>query len=446
MDILISPATSLRGSAEVPADKAICHRAVLLSSLADGDTVITPWSTARDCERTRDAMRQLGVPIDPSEDGIRVRATGRAGLRQPAGPIDCGESGTTMRLLCGLLAGLPFKTQLDAAPSLGRRPMRRIVDPLSRMGARITGRPPTAGTTVSGDIYPPLSIEGRSVLTPTTYRMPVPSAQVKPAILLAALSASGPSTVSEPSPTRDHTERLLERLGIEIRADSGSITVTPPTHRLTAPGRLSVPGDFSSAAFFIVAGCIVPGSTIAIRHVGLNPTRMYLLDVLRRMGANIRVAPETDPWEPRGTIELTASALRATDVRAEEMPLMIDELPVLMVAASVATGDTTLAGLAELRVKETDRIQSMVTGLQQLGVQISERGSADVVIRGGRLRGGAVESFGDHRTAMSLAVAGLVAEESVRIAGAECVAKSFGNFFRLLAELSGESTVRTASH
>ena len=444
MHATITRAAPLHGVVNVPTDKAICHRAALLSALAHGQTVIAPWSAARDCRRTLEAMRQLGALIEPHEDGIRVQASGPEGWHQAADPIDCGESGTTMRLLCGLLAGQPFRSQLTAAPSLSRRPMRRIVEPLSRMGARITGHHQAAGP--SDDIFPPLTIDGRKPLTPVTYRMPVPSAQVKSAILLAALSASGPTTVFEPSLTRDHTERLLARLGVAIRSDKGTITLTPPARRIEAPGRLTIPGDFSSAAFFVVAACVVPRSALTLRRVSLNPTRAHLLDVLRRMGARIQVTQEADEWEPHGTIQVAASALRGTEISADEAPLMIDELPILMVAAAAAEGDTTFSGLAELRVKETDRIHSMVTGLQRLGVRISQRGAADVVVHGGRIRGGAVESFGDHRTAMSLAVAGLVAEEPVRIAGAECVDKSFGTFFNLLAGLAGASAVRTAAN
>jgi len=315
--------------------------------------------------------------------------------------------------------------------------MRRIVEPLSKMGARFKN----AG---SGEVYPPLALTGTRPLHAIRYSMPIASAQVKSALLFAGLFADGTTTVVEPSSTRDHTERLLRRLGVTIRRQDRTITMAPPASALSSPGTLAIPGDPSSAAFFVVAATLVPGSTVVLRDVGLNPSRVQFLEVLTRMGAAVKTQVEDDGWEPRGTLTIESAMLRGTTVHAEEVPLVIDELPILMVAACLAEGESRFEGLGELRVKETDRLHAMVTGLKAMGAHLAPSPDGSLAVQGGRrLQAAVVDSFTDHRTAMSLAVAGLIAEGDTRIRGAECVSKSLGNFFELLASVAGSSSVQT---
>ena len=317
------------------------------------------------------------------------------------------------------------------------------------MGARVEGTacadapsPAASGRAAPAECYPPLTVHGRRPLRPIRYELPVASAQVKSAVLLAGLFASGRTVVMERQPTRDHTERMLRHYGLAIRVEGPEISLEPGLP--ISPGTLALPGDFSSAAFFLVAASCIPGSRLTVEGVGLNPTRIALLGILERMGASVTVSPEHDAWEPRGRVVVEARPLRAITLGSREVPGVIDELPVLMVAAACADGTTRLAGLGELRVKETDRVRSMVSGLRGLGAHISAITPDVVDIRGGRLRSGDVESAGDHRTAMSLAVAGLAAGEGrTVIRGAECVDKSFPQFFELLQRVAGSSTVKT---
>ncbi len=436
MDAVIHASQAFDGRLSVPQDKAICHRAALAAALASGRTEIAPWPIADDCQRTLRLIRGLGVTALMADGALTIEGRGPDGLKAPQAELPCGESGTTMRLAAGVLAGQPFASTLAAAPSLARRPMRRIVEPLTRMGASIMG---DGG---AGEVYPPLRIRGKRPLKAIRYEVPVASAQVKSAILFAGLFGDGPTTVIEPHATRDHTERLLRRCGVRLRAEGRVIAVEPGP--LTAPGRLAIPGDFSSAAFFLVAGACVPGARIELQDVGLNPTRTALLEVLKRMGAAIQVEETAGAdWEPLGRIRVAAQPLVAVTVDPADVPGLIDELPVLMVAAACATGTTRLLGIGELRVKETDRIQSMVDGLSRLGASIRAAGRDTVEIAGGPLSGATVNSVGDHRTAMSLAIAGLVAKGTTTIRGAQCVAKSFPEFFGLLAGVAGSSTVKT---
>ncbi len=432
MNIAIQPAPRFQGELTLPPDKAICHRVLFAAALAEGSSEISPWPDAEDCQRTLELVQRIGVTAERSGQTIRLHSRG---MRAPSQELFCGESGTTLRLAAGVLAGQPFISRLTAAPSLSRRPMRRIVEPLERMGARVDGAPGAA------EVHPPLTIHGRRPLQPVRYEMPVASAQVKSAVLFAGTAAEGPTTVVEPYPTRDHTERMLRHCGLRVERQGSAISVTPGP--LRAPGRCEIPGDFSSAAFFLVAASCVPGARVKLRGVSLNPTRTGLLPILARMGARIAAAPAAEEWEPRGLLEAEHRPLRGTTVSAAEAAGIIDELPILMVAASCAEGLTRLEGLGELRVKETDRIRSMVDGLRRLGAQIQETGAASVEIIGGKLTGTAVESAGDHRTAMSLAVAGLIAQGPTVIRGAECVSKSFPGFFDALASLAGSSTVKT---
>jgi len=441
MDVVITPSPHpVSGALLLPADKAICHRAALVCALTQGSTEITPWSSADDCQRTLEVLQQLGVRTTRTGEGIRVQGVGLKGLQAPHTDLFCGDSGTTMRLTAGLVAGQPFVSRLTADASLSRRPMRRIVEPLSHMGAQFEGV-----TRSSQEVYPPLVIRGQRPLRGFTYAMPLASAQVKSAILLAGVFAERPVTIIEPIATRDHTERLLKRLGVSMRCTDCTITLEPPLGEIAAPDQLVIPGDLSSAAFFVVAAVILPDSHVVIREVSLNPSRRHFLDVLTRMGAAIRWEVEDDGWEPRGTLTVTYKPLHGMTVAASEVPLLIDELPILMVAACAAEGQSRFEGLGELRVKEADRLRAMVMGLQRLGAQVEFCGDAGVVITHSRLQGTSVDSVQDHRTAMSLAIAGLVAEGQTRIQGAECVGKSLGNFFELLSSLTGPSVVKTVA-
>jgi len=437
MDATVHHAAPLTGTLSVPPDKSICHRAVLVASVSGGETEIRPWPSADDCQRTLELVRGLGVAVKRDKDAVRLCGFADGVARPPAAELFCGESGTTLRLAAGLLAGQPFASRFSAGPSLSRRPMRRVAEPLSRMGAVVEGPSGVGG----GDLYPPLVVRGRRPLRAIRYELPVASAQVKSAVLLAGLAADGPTTVVERIPTRDHTERMLCHFGASVRTEGPSVTVEPGA--LTSPGLLVLPGDFSSAAFFLVAAACLPGSRVSVTGVSLNPTRTGLLDILERMGAAVTRTDVKDSWEPRGTVTVEARPLRAVTLGPDDVPGVIDELPILMVAAACARGVTRLQGMAELRVKETDRIQSMAVGLRSLGVQVREPAADAVEIIGGRLQGAAVESAGDHRTAMSLAVAGLAAQGTTTVLGAECVGKSFPDFFGRLGRLAGSTTVKT---
>ena len=441
MDVVISHAASLRGTLTLPGDKAICHRAILGSALASGVTEIAPWSSAVDCLQTLELVKRLGVGVTASPERLRIEGVGAAGLRAPSEALDCGESGTTMRLAAGVLAGQPIAATLTGSPSLQRRPMRRIVEPLTAMGATIRGgEHPSQAATI--DVYPPLQIQGRRPLGGITYRMPVASAQVKSAILFAGLASREPVTIIEPSVTRDHTERLLRLLGVGVEHKGTTVRMEPPSSPLQSPGRLMVPGDISSAAFFVVAASVISESSLTFERVSLNPTRIYYLEILRRMGARIRLLPDDDRWERQGRLMVESAPLRAISVGAAEVPLVIDELPALMVAACAAEGTSRFEGLAELRVKETDRVQSMIEGLRALGAGVELIGEEGLQISPGRLRGATVDCFNDHRTAMSLAIAGLLAQGQTTLRGAECVEKSFGTFFDVLSEVAGSGSVQ----
>ena len=427
MDTIIHHTEALQGTLSVPPDKAICHRAVFIAALAEGETGIRPWPEAEDCQRTLELVQALGVRVRRSSEAVTIQGRGLGGFRAPTQDLFCGESGTTLRLAAGLLAGQSFVSRLTAGASLSRRPMRRIIEPLSRMGARLEG---TRSSSDAKEVFPPLTIQGHRPLGAMRYELPVASAQVKSAVLLAGLSADARTTIVEPQHTRDHTERMLRHFGVRVDGEGTSISIEPGA--LTSPGTLELPGDLSSAAFFLVAASIVPGSQVTMRGVALNPTRSGLLTVLRWMGASLDVEEEKEDheWEPRGTLTVSASTLSGTTIESSEVPGLIDELPILMVAAACARGPTIVRGVGELRVKETDRVRSMVDGLGRMGAQIHVVGQDSIEIEGTEtLQGAAVEGAGDHRTAMSLAVAALVADGATTIRGAECVAKSFPSFF-----------------
>jgi 3-phosphoshikimate 1-carboxyvinyltransferase len=415
--------SGLRGEVRVPGDKSISHRAIMLAAIAEGTSRITGFLEGEDTRATAHAFTQMGVRIESPRDNERiVHGIGLRGLKKPAAPIDCGNAGTGMRLLTGLLAGQAFDTTLIGDDSLSKRPMRRVIDPLSKMGARIDAE--------QGGL-PPLRVRGGQSLKCVSYEVPVASAQVKSALLLAGLYAEGETHVVEPHPTRDYTERMLTAFGWPIQFGEGWAKLSGG-HALRAV-EIDVPADFSSAAFFIVAATVIPNSELAIKDVGMNPRRIGLLHVLREMGADIRESNAREVGGERVSDLIVRSArLRGIDVPVVHVPDMIDEFPILFVAAAVAKGTTRIAGAAELRVKESDRIAVMANGLRALGASIEEIPDG-ALIQGGELSAGEADSAGDHRCAMSFAVAGAVASAPVAILDCANVATSFPGFIDLAA-------------
>jgi 3-phosphoshikimate 1-carboxyvinyltransferase len=418
----IEPAASLRGHIAVPGDKSISHRAVLFGAIADGETAVRGFGRSGDTKATIEAVRALGVAVGEDDvDSLRVYGVGLRGLREPEAPIDCGNSGTTLRLLAGILAGQQGRFELTGDESLRRRPVDRIAAPLSEMGA----------TVESNEGTPPLVVAGGE-LRGIRYELPVASAQVKSCVLLAGLYAAGQTTVVEPLPTRDHTELMLEAAGVRVTRKQRRVSVGPAEHlRL---GEVDVPGDFSAAAPFIVAATLLPGSELTIHDLGLNPRRTGLLDVLGRMGARITVFNRRkSAGEPVGDLEIRAAELTATAVSAEEVPRMVDELPLFALAAGSAHGESRVEGAQELRVKETDRIETVTTSLRGLGIRVTASDDG-LGVRGvpSRPKGGGMSSYGDHRIAMLGAVAGLASREGVELQDAQSVAVSFPGFFELL--------------
>ena len=420
----------IAGHVAVPGDKSISHRAVLLGLAGEGETRIGGFGRSADTEATIAAARALGATVYEHDDAVRVFGVGLRGFVQPTAPIDCANAGTLMRILPGLLAGQPGTTfELTGDDSLSRRPMARIAEPLRHMGARIE----------TTDGHAPLRIEGVD-LTSTTYELPVASAQVKSAVLLAGLLAGdGETTVLEPIPTRDHTERLLEAAGVRVRSRAKSVSVWPADElRL---GDVEVPGDVSSAAPLVLAATLISGSELTIHGVNLNPRRTGFLDVLQRMGARLTVFNRRRiGGEPGGDLEIRPAKLVSATIEAAEVPSLVDELPLFALAAACARGDSVVRGAAELRQKETDRIEAVVDGLRALGARIhaTEDGFA---VKGvpARLRGGSLDARGDHRIAMLGAVAGLASREGVEVGGAEVVAVSFPGFFDLLESLRAQT-------
>ena len=419
---LLEPGGTVQGEINVPGDKSISHRALMLGGLAEGTTEIIDFLAGEDCLATLKALQALGVRIErPAERHVIVHGAGPQALQAAPGPLDMGNAGTAMRLFMGILAPQSFDSTLVGDVSLMRRPMERVAVPLRRMGARIR----------THDGRPPVEITGGQRLDAIRYELPVASAQVKSAVLLAALQASGRTQVTEPAPSRDHTERMLEAFGVRVYRE-GSTVAVDGGQRLRGT-TVRVPADFSSAAFFIVAGCLAAERGLLLRNVGVNPTRTGLLDLLREMGADIRLHPHGPSAsglagaEPVADIEVRASRLRGIRVPEAIVPLAIDEFPVFFVAAACAEGETLVRGAQELRVKESDRIATMARGLAQLGVehQVLPDG---LWIRGGRLGGGTIDSSGDHRVAMAFAVASLKATAPIEILDVANVATSFPGF------------------
>jgi 3-phosphoshikimate 1-carboxyvinyltransferase len=424
--VKIEPAAQLSGHVAVPGDKSISHRSVLLGALGEGETRVRGFLRAGDTQATVDAMRTLGARVDDvAEDQLVVHGVGLRGLH--GGTVDCGNAGTLLRLITGVAAGQTGRYELTGDDSLSSRPMERVAEPLRRMGATVE--------TTKG--HAPVVVEGSDSLRAIDYELPVASAQVKSAILLAGLNASGATTVVEPKPTRDHTELMLEAAGVRVKRRPTSVTVEPAgALRL---GEVDVPGDFSSAAPLLAAAALVPGSNLTIHDVGLNPRRTGLLDVLERMGAHLAVFNRRRvAGEQVGDVQIQYTELGAVEVTPDEVPLLVDELPLVALLASHARGDSIVRGAEELRLKETDRIDAVTDGLRALGARIRSRPDGWIVTGvPARLKGGRIDARGDHRIAMLGAVAGLASRQGVDIQDAETVAISFPGFFELL-----ESVVR----
>jgi 3-phosphoshikimate 1-carboxyvinyltransferase len=419
----IEPAGALVGHIAVPGDKSISHRAVLIGALCKGDTRVRGFGRSGDTQSTVDAVRTLGVEVeDVADDELAIKGRGLTAFVGQTPVVDCGNAGTLMRLLAGILAGQRGRHELTGDESLRARPMDRIAEPLNRMGADVTTNP--------------LVVDGSDALKGIEYVLPVASAQVKSAVLLAGLNADGTTTVIEPAPTRDHTELMLAAAGARVRRRPVSVSIEPAA-RLEL-GEVEVPGDFSAAAPFIVAATLLSGSDLTIHDVGLNPRRTGLLDVLERMGARITVFNRrrvVGEWV--GDVQVQSAELVATDVTAEEVPLLVDELPLFALTAARAHGDSRLSGAAELRVKETDRIETVANGLRAVGIRIRARNDG-FEVRGvpARPNGGRMSSDGDHRIAMLAAVAGVTSREGVDVGGADAAAISFPGFYDLLDSVS----------
>lgn len=430
--LTITPAGPLKGTIAVAGDKSITHRAIILSALAEGDSAISDYCRGEDCLNTMRAFQAMGIQIEERPEQLRVRGKGLWGLTEPAQPLDCGNSGTGIRLMAGVLAGQDFFTILTGDDSIRRRPMGRVVKPLREMGAVIAGR--------KGGELAPLAITG-SRLRGLTYTSPVASAQVKSSLLLAGLYAEGVTRVSEPRRSRDHTERLFRYFGIPVQEDGSTVSIQgrPAVGWTGKP--VVVPGDLSAAAFFIVGASLVPGSDVTVTSVGVNPTRTGALGILTEMGANIRILNRRDEaGEPVADLRVRAASLHGIRIGAERIPQTIDEFPILCVAAALADGETTITGAGELRVKESDRIATMTTELRKMGASIEETKDGLVIqglgsMKAKRLRGAACTSYGDHRVAMSMAIAGLTAEGETKIQDTDCIETSFPGFESKLLEL-----------
>ena len=427
-DWKIRRAPAISAEITVPGDKSISHRAVMLAAMSNGPCVIRGFLPSEDCLSTVGAIRALGIEIErPDEETLIVHGQRRV-FTAPKGDIDCGNSGTTMRLLAGILAGQPFRSRLTGDPSLSKRPMKRIMEPLQQMGANITAE--------GKDHRPPLVIEGGK-LSPLHYISPVASAQVKSAVLLAGMFAQGKTSVTEPSQSRDHTERMLEYF--LVRPQKQDLTVSIHGGQTPESRDFQVPGDISSAAFWMVAAAANPRSHLLVKNIGLNETRTGIISVLVRMNAHVREAVQTEEAEPLGTIEIKGARLKGTVIEGKEIPNVIDEIPILAVAAALAHGTTIIRDAGELRVKETDRLTAIATNLRAMGAQVVELEDGLEIIGGAPLHGARVESFGDHRIAMAFAVAGLFAEGETVIQDVDCVNTSYPGFYKQLEQVIKDS-------
>jgi 3-phosphoshikimate 1-carboxyvinyltransferase len=431
MELHVTPKLRLSGAITVPGDKSITHRALLLGGLGEGPSRIDGFLDSGDCRATIGCLRSLGIAIErPDEATLIVHGRGLRGWGAPHEPLDCIRSGTTMRLMAGLLAGQTFSSTLTGEAQLRARPMDRVISPLRAMGARIAGE--------ASDRLPPLAITG-GPLTGIAYRLPVASAQVKSSVLLAGMYAQGLTAVTEPGPSRDHTERMLRARGVAVRSDGLTHTLEGPAPAMSALD-VRVPGDFSSAAYLIVAALLVPGSEIVIENVGLNPTRTGLLDMLLAMGAQIAEEnPRDEGGEPVADLRVRTSSLRGITAGGDLVPRAIDEFPILALAATQAEGETHIRDAAELRVKETDRIATTVEALRALGAQIEAVPDGFDIMGPTPLTGATADSHDDHRLGMTIAVAGLIARGETVVLGAERIVDSFPGFEAALGRIAGGS-------
>ncbi len=420
LDFRIQPGGALKGRLRVPGDKSISHRSIMLGALAAGTTHVSGFLSGDDCVATIDTFRAMGVSIEGPDDGkVKIHGVGMRGLSAASAPLDLGNSGTSMRLLSGLLAGQAFDSTLQGDHSLNKRPMGRVTKPLNLMGAKISAE---------SDGTPPLTISGGQVLAGIHYDMPVASAQVKSSLLLAGLYADGETSVTEPAPTRDHSERMLRGFGYEVRREGSTISLTGGG-QLTATD-IDVPADISSAAFFLVGASIAEGSDLLLEHVGINPTRTGVIDILKLMGADITLQNEREVGgEPVADLRVRSAPLKGIDIPEALVPLAIDEFPVLFVAAACASGETRLSGAEELRVKESDRIQVMADGLVACGIDAQPTADG-MIIQGGSFSGGEVDAHSDHRIAMAFAMAALRSSHEILVHDCRNVDTSFPNFIQ----------------
>jgi 3-phosphoshikimate 1-carboxyvinyltransferase len=422
----ITRARRLTGAVSMPGDKSISHRYAMLAALAEGTSYLHSFAESMDCQSTIDCLKMLGVKIDRQGNEVTVEGPGLSGLRASVDPLDAGNSGSTIRMLSGILSGQSFRTVIGGDASLSRRPMKRIIEPLTRMGARIQS---------SAGGLPPLTIEGGN-LVPIHYDLPVASAQVKTAVLFAGLYAEGVTEVVEPHLTRDHSEIALRQFGAEIGSHDRTISVRGRSH-LRAQ-ELTVPGDISSAAFFLVAGLLVPGSDLAFENIGLNPTRTAIVDFLQSIGGDICILNcESRSGELVGSVRVRASSLRGGEIPAELIPGLIDELPVLAVLGTQTENGLVFQGAQELRVKESDRISAVVDNLCRMGAEVEEFPDGLRIPGRQRLTGAEIASYGDHRIAMAFSIAGLVAGGTTTIEDSDCVQISFPSFFETIARVAG---------
>ncbi len=438
-EIKVNTAKKIQGVIEMPGDKSISQRAIMIGSIAEGITKAGNFLMGDDCLLTINAFREMGVDIKEIPNpkfqipNVMIEGKGLRGLKKPGKELYLGNSGTTMRIILGILAGQDFECSVTGDESLSKRPMKRVAEPLEMMGAKINPKSKIQNPK-SQDIYPPLTIKGRYPLKSIKYKLPIASAQVKSAILLAGLYGDGQTEIEEPLKSRDHTERMLKEFGADIKTEGLKMSIR--NSKLKSKSDIFIPGDISSAAFFIVAALILKSSEITIKNLGVNPTRTGIIDVLKKMGAKIEIANlREDGFEPMADITVKAGGLDGIDIGPEIIPRVIDELPAIMVAAVFSKGLTTIKGAGELRVKETDRILSMVTNLKNMGADIQAKDD-NIMIKGtGSLKGCRVDSFGDHRTAMSMVVAGLKAEGETVVLNTGCIDKSFPRFWNLITKV-----------
>jgi 3-phosphoshikimate 1-carboxyvinyltransferase len=426
--IKIERVVSAKGAIVVPGDKSISHRAVMMASIARGASRLNNVLLGQDCMSTIDAFRQMGVPITIEGNTVNIEGRGLRGLSCPAGELYLGNSGTTMRLLPGILAGQRFETILTGDPSLSRRPMKRVIKPLTLMGVDIKG--------AAGGDYAPLTIKGRDALKSINYCTEVASAQVKSAIMFAALYAEGRTTITEPFASRDHTERMFEFFGIDVEKEGLSVSVRGARDKELSPRDIDIPGDISSAAFFIALGALSEGACIRIDNCGLNPTRIGMINVLKAMGADLEIIHGPNGFEPRGSVIIHYSQLNRVHINKHDLPLMIDEIPLIALCATQAKGESVIEDVSELRVKETDRVQAVITILKSFGADLKMAGD-NLVIKGPTvLKGASVQSYNDHRMAMMAVIAGAISRGESYVSHADCISVSFPGFMQALSGLA----------